>query len=530
MSGIVAQALREIERTEAAARKLDTEKEQPRTNGHDGSTDTSWPEPTPLPKGFSSVEQFDYDLLPQAFRPWIQDIAERMQCPPDYPAISAMVALASLVGRQVTIRPKRHDDWTVVPNLYGGIVGPPGVLKSPALKEPMSAIYRFQSDAMQQHESNSEVFAAAEIVYQERVKLERQTVKEDLSKKCPINAQSNAEDLIAAQPKAPVCKRYIVNDTTVERLQEILSENPNGVLQFRDELTGFLKQMEKTGHETDRAFFLEAWNGDSSFTSDRIGRGMTHIESACLSLIGGIQPGPLQSYFAGIAHGGGGNDGLLQRFQLLVYPDISSEWENIDRVPDKAARDGAFAVFDRLKDIQSGSTDYDEGAQYLRFSDDAQEMFDKWRAKLETRLRSGDEPPAIDAHLSKYRSLVPSLALLIHLANDESGSVGYDCVKAAIAWAKYLESHAHRIYAPVLNPDMEFARALATKIKQGKLGQEFTIKDVYGPHWSNLTNSGQARTAVDILIDYDWLTAKTESTAGAPKTTYFVNPNVQGEL
>jgi len=99
MSGIVAQAMREIEGTEAAAQKLlATEKERPRTNGHDGRTDTSWPEPTPLPKGFSSVEQFDYDLLPQAFRPWIQDIAERMQCPPDYPAISAMVALAGGLG------------------------------------------------------------------------------------------------------------------------------------------------------------------------------------------------------------------------------------------------------------------------------------------------------------------------------------------------------------------------------------------------------------------------------------------------
>ena len=76
---------------------------------------------------------------------------------------------------------------------------------------------------------------------------------------------------------------------------------------------------------------------------------------------------------------------------------------------------------------------------------------------------------------------------------------------------------------------MEFAKALASKIKQGKLGQKFTIKDVYSPHWSNLTDSGQARTAVNILVDYDWLTAEVEQTPGRSKTTYFVNPNV-GEL
>ena len=155
-------------------------------------------------------------------------------------------------------------------------------------------------------------------------------------------------------------------------------------------------------------------------------------------------------------------------------------------------------------------------------------MFDNWRADLETRLRSGDEPPAIDAHLAKYRSLVPSLALLIHLANDEGGQVCYDCIKAAIGWARYLESHAHRIYAPVLDPDMEHAKALGAKIQQGKLGKSFTIKDVYSAHWSNLTNSHQARAAVNILIDYDWLSAEVEQTPGRPKTTYFVNPNLGG--
>ena len=364
-------------------------------NDQENQPETHWPQPTPLPKGFSSVEKFDYELLPLLLRPWIRDIAERMQCPPDYPAISAMVGLASLVGRQVTIRPKKYDDWTVVPNLYGGIVGPPGVLKSPALKEPMSPIYRFQSTAMAAHETNNEKFAAAEIVYQERVKLERVNVKDDLSNNHPNNAQGKAEDLIADQPKLPVCERYIVNDTTVERLQEILSENPNGVLQFRDELTGFLRQMEKPGHETDRAFFLEAWNGDSSFTSDRIGRGMTHVECACLSIIGGIQPGPLKSYFAGIAHGGGGNDGLLQRFQLLVYPDVPREWENVDRVPDRAAQEEAYAVFDRLRDIDFGYRNPDDGVPSVGFTDHAQEMFDNWRAELETRLRAGDEPPAM---------------------------------------------------------------------------------------------------------------------------------------
>ena len=80
------------------------------------------------------------------------DIAERMQCPLDYPAVGAMVALASIVGNQISIRPKRHDDWTVVPNLFGAIVGRPGVMKSPALGEAIKPLNRLMAEAREAYE------------------------------------------------------------------------------------------------------------------------------------------------------------------------------------------------------------------------------------------------------------------------------------------------------------------------------------------------------------------------------------------
>jgi hypothetical protein len=58
-----------------------------------------------------------------------------MQCPPDYCAATAMVMAGALIGRRVAIRPKRQDDWQVVANLYGAMIGRPSLLKSPAMKE-----------------------------------------------------------------------------------------------------------------------------------------------------------------------------------------------------------------------------------------------------------------------------------------------------------------------------------------------------------------------------------------------------------
>ena len=91
---------------------------------------SAWPEPQEIPCSLLPVEPFSPELLPVALRHWVSDIANRMQCPPDFPAVGAMVALSSVIGRKACIQPKRQDDWQVVPNLWGAIVGRPGVMKA----------------------------------------------------------------------------------------------------------------------------------------------------------------------------------------------------------------------------------------------------------------------------------------------------------------------------------------------------------------------------------------------------------------
>ena len=102
----------------------------------------NWQVPLPIPDTLRPVEPFNFALLPDALRPWITDIAERMQCPPDFPAVGVMVALSSVIGRKACIRPKRQDDWRVMPNLWGVIVGRPSAMKSPALSQVLKPLDR----------------------------------------------------------------------------------------------------------------------------------------------------------------------------------------------------------------------------------------------------------------------------------------------------------------------------------------------------------------------------------------------------
>lgn len=131
----------------------------------------------------------------------------------------------------------------------------------------------------------------------------------------------------------PVGRRIITRDATSEKLHEIMCENPSGVLLIRDEVPGWLGTLDKPGREGERGFFLSAWNGDTGYTIDRIGRGSVHVDACCLSMLGGIQPARLRSYLADALHDGPLNDGLLQRFQVLVYPDIPKDWHYVDRPP-----------------------------------------------------------------------------------------------------------------------------------------------------------------------------------------------------
>jgi len=51
-----------------------------------------WPMPKPLPNGLVSVESFELDFMPEALRPWTEDVANRLQCPIDYVAVPTIVS------------------------------------------------------------------------------------------------------------------------------------------------------------------------------------------------------------------------------------------------------------------------------------------------------------------------------------------------------------------------------------------------------------------------------------------------------
>jgi putative DNA primase/helicase len=486
-----------------------------------GSDGQKWPNPKPLPDGLLPVASFDTAFLPESIAPWVADIADRMQCPPDFVAVPAMVALGSVLGRKVAIRPQRLDDWTVVPNLWGCIAGRPGMMKSPAMGEALKPLHRLDGLSRDEH-------AEALKAHSRKVDLHKLAMEEAKTAARKALRAGQTPSLDIHELDEPKARRFVVNDTTYEALGEILADNPNGVLAFRDELISLLKTLDREEYCAARGFFLTAWDGTQGYIFDRILRGKTNIDAACLSLLGSTQPGRLAEYIRRANTGGAGDDGLIQRFGLLVCPDRSGDWKECDRYPNSEARTRAWETFNRLDkldpDAVGSERDQFETLPFLRFDDEAQGLFREWRSKLEKVLRNAEISPALESHLAKYRKLVPALALINHVADGGAGRIDERALMRALAFAEYLETHARRAYGAGAASEAAVAKLILAHVRKGDLSDEFAARDIRRKEWSGLTDNDQIKAALELLTDFDWIAPDTIQTAGRPRTVYRINP------
>ena len=494
-----------------------------------------WPTPKPIPCDLARVDAFALDFLPVRLAPWVDDIATRLQCPPDYPAITALTALGAILGRKIGVKPQLKTDWIEIPNVWGAFIGPPGMLKSPAMNEALRPIHRLEAEAVRNNEIAQQAYAAGLDAFRLHKQVAIALAREDLKKTLKGENHTRRIDLqLGDQPQPPTPVRYRTNDTSYEALAELIASNPTGMLVERDELVSLLRHLDRNDQAVARGFFLTGWSGTQPYTLDRISRGTRHIEAVCISVLGNSQPARIAEYVKRANSNANGGDGLLQRFGLLAWPDTCPEWKDMDRYPHSRAREDAWEVFERLSKLdRSGAMALgarrgpSDSVPFLRLSAAAHDEFLNWRSDLERRLRSGKMPPALEAHLAKYRKLVPALALINHLVDNGHNEISREAMRKALAMSQYLETHARRLYGATNEPERAAAQAILSKIRQGELQDGFTAREVHQHDWSGLTERDQVQAGLDLLVELHYLAASTAATSGRggrPTTTYIVNP------
>jgi hypothetical protein len=499
-------------------------------------SDAPWPEPMPIRAELPPVPAFDATLmLPPPLAGYVLDESDRMPCSPDFVAASLVVALGATVGSRCALRPKTRDDWLITPNLWGAVVGDPSAKKSPAIERGLRFLDRLEADEAERHERRLVAYNAETAAFQARKAAVEKTMADaargKLKEKSDVAMAGAVEELKSLiEPDEPAARRYRTNDGTVAKIGDILAKAPDGLLVFRDELVGLLASWEAQGHEGDRAFYLEGWNGLGSFAIDRIGRGSLLIKRLTLSAFGGIQPDLLGRYLSRVVHAGD-NDGRVQRFQVMVYPD-ATPWQWRDRYPTRGLREAVRDVFLRLATfdpVDDGAAPADEFHRVPAFSFDgaAQELYVEWSSDLHNNVIANEPDAMLRQHFAKFEKLFGGLALTLHLAEGNVGPVGVATAARAAAWTQYLAQHARRVYALADVARVSSAQMLAGRLKAGRLESGFTARDVVRKGWTSLSAARDVEIALGKLEEFGLVRAIEDADReGRPTTRFEINPAI----
>ena len=385
------------------------------------------------------VMPFHRNLLPEPLSSWVLDEAYRASFPPDYMAVSVMASLSILVSSKYKIKPKVYDDWFITPNLWGLAIGEPSIGKSSMLNSGINFLKKL--------------------------------------------------DLHKAQQST-----FLTNDTTIEKLGIVLSEQDHGIMVVRDEFSGWLRNLSKRGRENDKAFYLEAFNGNSSYRFDRLSRKSTVINELCVSLLGGLQPSWIRSLFDPDSTNFV-NDGFIQRFQLAVWPDPFQR-EFIDQKPNYEIKQDIESIFEKIyENIQVSET------RILGLSENSYEMFKDFFHENQ-RAMDQQSNDLLQEHFGKFDSLVCSIALIIQVFKEpESTEVDEVSFQFALDWIDYLKSHALKIYSAGNKLNVNGAITLIKNVS--KLPKEFSVRHIQQKGWKDLSNQEEIKKAIIVLNSED---------------------------
>lgn len=472
-------------------------------------------DPEPITEILSNVLPCPIQTFPTSIQRWMTAIADSMQVPLDYLAAPFIVYAGSVIGRKRGLLLRANTKWVEYANLWGMSIGRPGAMKSPPMKAVQGPLKKLAEQAKREFRTKSlkhkEELKFWKLLEKEQSKAYQEGIREAFKEAHNIKCLSIPHPQIIDEPKAPICKRYKTQDATIEKIGELLKDNPQGLLIYRDEINGWLNGFRKKGRENDRAFYIEGWSGNEDWDVDRIQRGSMDVPPMCFSIFGSIQPGPISKYVNDTIRGGIGDDGFLQRFQAVVWPDQLSDWKLINSPPIEPLEQEVLKIFEFLDTLH-----FDEEGNpiLIPFSKEAQPLFDSWQQNWEAKIRKGNLPEYLESHLGKYKKLIGSLVLIfehlhvpMNLPPPSEGSK--NSLEIAMVWLDYFESHAIRLYNCGLNTVPKAAKDLLRKISEGKLQPPFSVRDVYySNHWSGLSNAEQVTEVLNYLVEKKHLTPK----------------------
>jgi hypothetical protein len=325
------------------------------------------------------VPPFPIDVLPGVVGEFVTKKSADIGVDVSGMAMSTLAACSGVIHHCSRINLKHHGTWWMHPNIWVLLVAQSSWKKTPAVDEAVEPIRQFQADIQHAYKAEKQVY----------------------------EQEKKAGNKNAQEPEPPV--RNMINNTTIEKLADLLSRTNRGILVVRDELAGWIGGMDKynaSGRDrsSDRAFWLESWNGGPQ-TYDRVLRGEIFIPNLSTSFLGGIQPKKL-AQLQGLT-----DDGLLQRFVPILMQAPSAP-ADIDCKQAKEAYHTLIRELIKLPD------------QNLRVTPTAIDVMAELQQHLfKLEQVGGALPDGFEGFVGKLAGIAGALVIILHLINEPAKAV-----------------------------------------------------------------------------------------------------------
>lgn len=329
--------------------------------------------------------EFPIDIYPKEVQHFIVESAEKLNLSIDYMGCAFLWVLSLCTGNAMVMEVK--PGWREIANIWLAVVGKPGIGKTPSLNQMVNPLRKLNIKEQREYQKKTLAFERYEKMSKEE--------------------KEQSEEI-----KEPKSGQFIVGDVTLEALVQMHEQNPNAIGVFKDELAGWIKDMNKYRQGSDLEFWLSSWSG-TSISLNRKTSKSSFVDKPFIPVLGGIQPGVFDEF----ANGENKENGFIDRV-LISYPKLKVEEYNNNYIDQTALDWYNDFVVNLRNNIVAHVLKFDENDEIeplvVKFNDNSEKEWIRIFNKITNIQNSADENEYMKSMLPKQKSYIPRFALLIN--------------------------------------------------------------------------------------------------------------------
>jgi hypothetical protein len=214
--------------------------------------------------------------------------------------------------------------------------------------------------------------------------------------------------------KEPLRNQILVNDITQEALMEIHGDNIGGLGVDKDELAGWIKDMDKYRAGSDVQFWLSAWNGEAVFSNRKTSKS-AFVQMPFISVYGGIQPKVFRMFNNEELN----DSGFLSRL-LICYPETKVPYLNLEQIDEDLLlwyNENIIRFFDTIRRDIHINEDGEIKPLIINFSKEASAYFQEVYNSMSDIQNSEDINEYLKSMYPKQKNYIIRFSLILHVFN-----------------------------------------------------------------------------------------------------------------